>query len=125
MILPQLYPLDTGKYCDTFSILAMFLNYNDDYEQWLPHMLNLWATYQNPSWSDSVMNILADLARNNVGRIDWEPHLPMVYARILRSLSLPVYYKTIKGQRCQSLSQWSISCECPNEFAHPHSICVH
>lgn len=103
-IFPQIYPLDTGKYCDTFAIISLFLSYTDDYDLWLSHVLNLWDTYQNPSWSTDIMTKLSALARNNVGRIDWEPNLPMIYARILRSMSLPVYYKTMKGSRSQTLN---------------------
>lgn len=53
------------------------------------------------------MNIISVLARENIGRIDWEPYIPMLFARILRSLDLPVTYKSLKSARNQQL--WSSS----------------
>lgn len=47
--------------------------------------------------------MLTRLAVNHCGRIDWEPHMPMLYTRILRSLKLPVFYMSIRGSVDQSL----------------------
>lgn len=53
------------------------------------------------------MNLLALTASQNVGYIDWEPYIPMIFTRILRSLDLPVCYKSMKSARNQTL--WSSS----------------
>lgn len=53
------------------------------------------------------MNLLALTASQNVGHIDWEPYIPMIFTRILRSLDLPVCYKSMKSARNQTL--WSSS----------------
>lgn len=53
------------------------------------------------------MSLLAATASQNVGRIDWEPYIPMIFTRILRSIDLPVCYKNMKSARNQQL--WSSS----------------
>lgn len=53
------------------------------------------------------MNLIAVAACQNVGHIDWEPYIPMIFTRIMRSLDLPVCYKNTKSARNQSL--WSSS----------------
>lgn len=53
------------------------------------------------------MNLIAVTACQNVGHIDWEPYIPMIFTRIMRSLDLPVCYKNTKSARNQSL--WSSS----------------
>lgn len=53
------------------------------------------------------MNLIAITASQNVGQINWEPYIPMIFTRILRSLNLPVCYKNMKSGRNQSL--WSSS----------------
>lgn len=53
------------------------------------------------------MNLIAITASQNVGQIDWEPYIPMIFTRILRSIDLPVCYKSMKSARNQNL--WSSS----------------
>lgn len=53
------------------------------------------------------MNKIAGLASENIGLIDWEPYIPTLFTRILRSLDLPVCYKNMKSSRAQAL--WSSS----------------
>lgn len=65
------------------------------------------------------MNLVAATASQNIGFIDWTPHIPIMFTRILRSLELPVSYKQIKSSRNQSLSMdacatWIVSVICPN-----------
>lgn len=40
-----------------------------------------------------IMSLIAHLAYNNIGYIDWEPHIPLMFSRFLRSFNLPVQYK--------------------------------
>lgn len=44
-----------------------------------------------------MMQLMAKLACNNIGHIDWEPHIPLMFTKIVRSLNLPVYYKQINS----------------------------
>lgn len=50
-IYPKLFPLDTGKICGAFDLLAVFLSPMNGVELWLKNFIDLWNTYQNPSWN--------------------------------------------------------------------------
>lgn len=60
------------------------------------------------------MNKIAGVASENIGLIDWEPYIPTIFTRILRSLDLPVCYKNMKSSRGQSLWASSIA----SKFSH-------
>lgn len=61
-----------------------------------------------------MMNLIAVTACQNVGHIDWEPYIPMIFTRIMRSLDLPVCYKNTKSARNQSLWSSSIASTFPS-----------
>lgn len=101
-ILPQLEPLDVGRESMEFELLTLFLSPYYGYELWLDHFLKLWDVYYNPVWTADMMNLIAPTACCNIGRIDWEPYIPSIFTRILRSLELPVTYKNMTSHRNQS-----------------------
>lgn len=45
------------------------------------------------------MALMARLAKRNCGRIDWEPFMDVMFTRIMRSLKLPVLYKSSAPRR--------------------------
>lgn len=49
------------------------------------------------------MNLMAATASSTIGLIDWNPHIPTMFTRILRSLDLPVSYKLMKSSKSQTL----------------------
>uniref|UniRef100_A0A1B0D4X7 Uncharacterized protein n=1 Tax=Phlebotomus papatasi TaxID=29031 RepID=A0A1B0D4X7_PHLPP len=106
---PQLEPLDTGKDCVVFDLLGIFLNPYEGHELWLEDFMKLWNMYHNPSWNVDIMNLIASTASHNIGRIEWEPYLPVMFSRILRSVDLPVVYKNIGSSRSQTLWASSVS----------------
>ncbi|CAD7093813.1 unnamed protein product [Hermetia illucens] len=108
-VLPKLQPLDTGKPCQVFEICHYFLNMYQGYELWFDDFMNLWNTYHNPPWSEDMMNIMGNLAFENIGKIDWEPYLPVMFARILRWIDLPVSYKHLKVSRNQNMNAVSVA----------------
>ena len=64
------------------------------------------------------MNLLSCAAWNMTGQIDWNPYLPTVYARLMRNLNLPVYFKSAqnngshsscKNYECESTARWIVS----------------
>ncbi|XP_076019061.1 proteasome activator complex subunit 4A isoform X2 [Genypterus blacodes] len=58
---------------------------------WFDEMMRLWSSVQNlPSWELHLVNLFARLANDNIGYIDWDPYIPKIFTRILRSLNLPV-----------------------------------
>lgn len=128
-ILSTMEPLDTGKGCDSFEMLVIFLTPYDGYELWLDKFLKLWDTYYNPVWSSDLMNLIGPTARNNIGKIDWEPYMPTIFTRIMRALELPVTYKNTSSTRNQQLtfcsaSLWIVSVLGPNSSAQEHLDCL-
>uniref|UniRef100_A0A8C6NL41 Proteasome activator subunit 4 n=1 Tax=Nothobranchius furzeri TaxID=105023 RepID=A0A8C6NL41_NOTFU len=58
---------------------------------WFDELISLWVSVQNfPSWEVHLVNLFARLANDNIGYIDWDPYIPKIFTRILRSLNLPV-----------------------------------
>ncbi|KAG9484281.1 hypothetical protein GDO78_009934 [Eleutherodactylus coqui] len=58
---------------------------------WFDEFMGLWLSVQNlPQWEGHLVNIFARLANDNIGYIDWDPYIPKVFTRVLRSLNLPV-----------------------------------
>jgi proteasome activator subunit 4 len=101
-LLPQLQPLDIGKSDSVMEMLSLFLNPNS-YELWFDDFMNLWETYHYPPWNADIMNLMASTAAMTIGLIDWNPHIPTMFTRILRSLDLPVSYKQMKSAKSQTL----------------------
>ncbi|XP_041866071.1 proteasome activator complex subunit 4A isoform X1 [Melanotaenia boesemani] len=61
------------------------------FKLWFNELINLWVSVQNlPSWEVHLVNLFARLANDNIGYIDWDPLIPKIFTRILRSLNLPV-----------------------------------
>lgn len=108
-LLPKLQPLDTGKSFDTFGMLCMFLSCEHDYELWFEKFMSIWNAYHNPPWSIDMMTLFATVGFKNIGYIDWEPYIPTIFARILRSIDFPVSYKSTKSSKLQSLTPQSIA----------------
>lgn len=101
-LLPQLQPLDIGKSDSVMEMLSLFLNPNS-HELWLDDLMSLWETYHYPPWNADIWNLIATTASSTIGLIDWNPHIPIMFTRILRSLDLPVSYKQMKSAKPQSL----------------------
>uniref|UniRef100_A0A8C9XIR4 Proteasome activator subunit 4 n=1 Tax=Sander lucioperca TaxID=283035 RepID=A0A8C9XIR4_SANLU len=61
------------------------------FKLWFDELITLWLSVQNlPSWEMHLVNLFARLANDNIGYIDWDPYIPKIFTRILRSLNLPV-----------------------------------
>ncbi|CAF3512541.1 unnamed protein product, partial [Rotaria sordida] len=94
---PYLCPFDSA-FSDTMRIFELFLpvhlplNLHDQgFKLWLPEFLGIWESiYSNPAWELNMVNLFSLLAWCNIGYIDWEPWLPRIFTRILKSFSLPV-----------------------------------
>ncbi|KAE8600768.1 hypothetical protein XENTR_v10013403 [Xenopus tropicalis] len=58
---------------------------------WFDELLGLWVSVQNlPQWEGHLVNLFARLANDNIGYIDWDPYVPQIFTRVLRSFNLPV-----------------------------------
>uniref|UniRef100_A0A667ZGH3 Proteasome activator subunit 4 n=1 Tax=Myripristis murdjan TaxID=586833 RepID=A0A667ZGH3_9TELE len=61
------------------------------FKLWFDELISLWVSVQNlPSWEVHLVNLFARLANDNIGYVDWDPYIPKIFTRILRSLNLPV-----------------------------------
>uniref|UniRef100_A0A8C3SV78 Proteasome activator subunit 4 n=1 Tax=Chelydra serpentina TaxID=8475 RepID=A0A8C3SV78_CHESE len=61
------------------------------FKLWFDEFIGLWFSVQNlPQWEGHLVNLFARLATDNIGYIDWDPYVPKIFTRILRSLNLPV-----------------------------------
>ncbi|KAM3863185.1 LOW QUALITY PROTEIN: proteasome activator complex subunit 4A [Diretmus argenteus] len=61
------------------------------FKLWFDELITLWMSVQNlPGWEVHLVNLFARLANDNIGYIDWDPYIPKIFTRILRSLNLPV-----------------------------------
>uniref|UniRef100_A0A3B4TTH7 Proteasome activator subunit 4 n=1 Tax=Seriola dumerili TaxID=41447 RepID=A0A3B4TTH7_SERDU len=61
------------------------------FKLWFDEMISLWVSVQNlPSWEVHLVSLFARVANDNIGYIDWDPYIPKIFTRILRSLNLPV-----------------------------------
>jgi hypothetical protein len=61
---------------------------------WFEPLMGLWKTCINAlaGWEESLVDLFAGLNRSNVGLIDWTPHLPLIFSRLLRICRLPAKY---------------------------------
>lgn len=101
-LLPQLQPLDIGKSDSVMEMLSLFLN-PQSFQLWFHDFMSLWETYHYPPWNMDIMNLMASTAANTIGQIDWNPYIPTMFTRILRSLDLPVTYKLMKSAKNQQM----------------------
>lgn len=58
--------------------------------------------------------LMARVAMYNIGYIDWEPYIPIMFTRFLRSLDLPVSYKqkqSLKHHKLETtpIAVWIVS----------------
>jgi len=82
-----------------------------EYTAWLGELIGFWhSCYNTPFWEGSLLSLLARLAEDHMGQVDWEPETPIMFQRIMSSLGLPVYYKKLGvGLKMAVLSTSSIS----------------
>jgi len=101
MFRPQLCPFDSNTICTALQMLEWFLPISLPPEKscfghqlWFHEFMHLWEVCHNaPAWEGDMMRLMARLARCNIGYIDWEPYIPLMFTRFLHSLKLPVSYQ--------------------------------
>ncbi|KAG8177101.1 hypothetical protein JTE90_015245 [Oedothorax gibbosus] len=60
------------------------------FKLWFDELIELWQHWHNiPVWENVFLSLLSRLAHDNIGYIDWEPFIPMIFTRLLRSFNLP------------------------------------
>ncbi|CAH0386282.1 unnamed protein product [Bemisia tabaci] len=119
---PKLCPFDGDSITDTIEYCEWFLptmlrpdQSHLGYELWFHEFMNLWDRCNNSlKWDQEMMSLMTGLAENNIGYIDWEPYIPTMFTRFLRSLHLPVYYRQVTTGRYPNISmdliaRWIVS----------------
>ncbi|CAF0736207.1 unnamed protein product [Didymodactylos carnosus] len=109
---PYLCPFDSA-FSDAMRVFELFLPvhlppqlHDNGFKLWLHEFLGIWeSVYSNPVWEANLVNLFSLLAWCNIGSIDWEPWLPKIFTRVLKSLSLPVGSTNINV----SLTQYNYS----------------
>ncbi|KAK3731823.1 hypothetical protein QZH41_020179, partial [Actinostola sp. cb2023] len=63
------------KYQEFLKLVVMFSRV-----LWFDEMMGIWKAFQNPGrmWEEDCLKLLARLARDNIGYIDWNPYIPML-----------------------------------------------
>lgn len=70
------------------------------YELWFDEFMTLWEVcYNAPEWENEMMCLIAELAFHNIGYIDWEPYIPLMFTRFVRYLKLPVTYSQTQSSK--------------------------
>lgn len=119
---PCLCPFDTSTMTSTIETLEWFLPVNlppkhhaMGHKLWFDELMSFWEVCHNaPNWEDEMMWLMARLASNNIGYVDWEPHIPLMFTRFIRCLSLPVTYKHMQSSKhhkidTSSIAMWIVS----------------
>lgn len=83
------------------SLLAAFLptkiepkKHQQGYLLWFDEFMGLWKMCHNkPSWEFDFLLLFSRLADNNIGYINWEPVMPLMFSKILNNFGLPVGYR--------------------------------
>ncbi|XP_054011040.1 proteasome activator complex subunit 4B-like isoform X2 [Hylaeus anthracinus] len=104
---PTFFPLDSVMMSASLETLEWFLpvqlspkHHSIGHELWFNEFMSLWEVCHNaPTWENGMMWLMARLASHNIGYINWEPHIPLMFTRFVRCLRLPVTYNQI--QRCK------------------------
>ncbi|XP_031439180.1 proteasome activator complex subunit 4B isoform X1 [Clupea harengus] len=94
---PLMCPLDVSmqkaiSYFELFLPTIMAPEEQDQgFRLWFDEMMSLWVAVQNlPCWEGSLINLFARLGNDNIGYVNWDPYIPKIFTRILRSFNLPV-----------------------------------
>lgn len=85
----------------TIKLLQWFLpvqlpveQHANGHELWLHEFMQLWEVCNNTHyWENDLMRLMAKLASNNIGYINWDQYIPIMFTRFVRTLNLPVHYK--------------------------------
>lgn len=105
---PLICPYDYNLMAMTMRILRTFLptmtlpeHHSITHDLWFEEMMTLWKNCHssNYPWQTNFMQLMAFLAMHNVGYIDWEPHLPFIFTKIIKNFNLPVSYKKSQKYR--------------------------
>ncbi|KAF5303620.1 hypothetical protein FQA39_LY09867 [Lamprigera yunnana] len=120
---PRLYPYDNAHIANAIHYCQLFLpivtpveKKHLGYELWLEEFLELWRVCHNANlWENHLTWLLARLSGYNIGHINWEPHIPIMFVRFKRAFHLPVSYRKRQSMRpfkidVAAMATWIVCC---------------
>lgn len=101
---PTLCLVDVSTMSKSIQLLRWFLpvqlspkHHSIGYKLWFEEFMTLWEICHNSlTWESKMMELMAALANHNIGYINWEPYIPLMFTRFIRCLKLPVSYNKIQ-----------------------------
>ncbi|XP_003702630.2 proteasome activator complex subunit 4A [Megachile rotundata] len=119
---PTLCPLNFPIMYKSLQMLRSFLpvqlppkHHSIGYELWFDEFMALWEVCHNvPEWETKMMDLMASLANCNIGYINWEPYIPLMFTRFMQGLKLPVSYNKSQkykhhGVDATSIAKWIVA----------------
>ena len=101
-------------------------NHPRSYLLWFEDFIGLWKMCHNkPSWEFDLLLLFSRLADNNIGRINWEPVMPLMFSKILNNFGLPVgyrYFYSIKFYLRQTLCNSFYSRHQRGQIGHKYDL---
>ncbi|XP_060826320.1 proteasome activator complex subunit 4-like isoform X1 [Bombus pascuorum] len=112
---PTLCLTDVITMSESIQLLRWFLPvqlppkyHSIGYQLWFEEFMKLWEICHNaPTWENKMMELMAAVANYNIGYINWEPYIPLMFTRFIRCLKLPV--SSNKLQRHHEIDASSIT----------------
>ncbi|XP_065205973.1 proteasome activator complex subunit 4-like isoform X2 [Planococcus citri] len=113
---PYLCPFDTKAMKFGIHMLSLFLPLSNrpeladvTHNLWFEELMQIWDVCSNNCffWEDHILHLISTLAWVNVGRIDWEKYMPIMYSRFLKVFKLPVHYKKTSSLKLSKVSEES------------------
>lgn len=84
-------------------------NHKLSHELWFHEFMKLWEVCNTRAklWESNLMRLIAELAFHNIGYIDWEPYMPLMFTRFIQSFHLPVRYKKWNSHRSSGIDAYN------------------
>ncbi|XP_074661309.1 proteasome activator complex subunit 4A-like [Tubulanus polymorphus] len=60
------------------------------FKLWLDEFFSIWDSINASLWDENLRKLFSRIASYNIGYIDWEPLIPKIFTRIMKSFALPV-----------------------------------
>ncbi|XP_013404552.1 proteasome activator complex subunit 4 [Lingula anatina] len=103
---PLMCPFDTtmGKAMKYFELFLPTMlppeHHDKGFRLWFEEFMNLYdSAHNSPSWEANLVVLFARLAIHNTGYVDWNPYLPKIMTRFLRSFDLNVGTAAVQASR--------------------------
>ncbi|KZC11232.1 Proteasome activator complex subunit 4 [Dufourea novaeangliae] len=126
---PTFCPLDGTLMSVNMETLEWFLPvqlppkyHSIGHELWFDEFMSLWNVCHNaPEWENRMMYLMARLASHNIGYIDWEPHIPLMFTRFMKCLRLPVTYNQTQRRKYHKIETCPMSIWIASVLGHGSS----